>query len=168
MQYRRDNELIQNFLIAIDDIAGGGSLLANYTDVDQIDLNYQGVETVAYIGGRKALSQIELNIPLDCPTSSMAAISQSIDETDPEYIARGGFERVPLKNTALVPDCNHNMLRPSGIYEGSKESAEILEYMFTALEQENIKLFSRQGSHQRSQRLEARENRYQRERGPNW
>lgn len=140
-QARLDARLIRNFLVAIDDIAGGGSLLANYTEAAQTDLKYHGADVLTYFGhNHEPLSQISRFLPLDCSSSSMATIAQSIFGL-PDIKPRFN----PLRNTASLASCSYNRPRSSGVYDSSSSSkndknAKILEYATIPFPAENVTL----------------------------
>jgi len=141
-QSRRDERLIQSFLVASDNIAGGISPFANYTEGEPVlidELDYHSVEVSVRAGVEKPLSRIGMKLPLHCKTSSMVAISQTINSPDVPG-ADDYYERVPVKNDAAVPDCDYNDRRSSGIFVGQEEQAEILEHMSTYFPADNLTL----------------------------
>lgn len=126
-QSRREQRMIESFLNAADDIAAGGSPFANYAATERIDLDYGGVSSSAFYG-EKILSKIDMELPLDCSTSSMVNVPQTIRGLQSNPL----FELVPLQNLdATVPNCAFNAPRSTGIFDKSNSSAEILEYMFS-------------------------------------
>jgi len=86
------------------------------------------VAVSAFSSGDEPLAQVDLEVPLRCANESMKAITQTINANFSTYT---GPPRVPLNNDVLIPDCEFNMQRSSGIYKSRKGQAEILERIIT-------------------------------------
>jgi len=121
-QARKQNALMSSFMDAVEIIARGGSPFVQQTDftnVTRTRVNWGGAPNVQifYHDDGSFLSQISLEIPIDCFNSEMEEIDFgffSLSELDTMW-------------TSLVPNCTFTGPRLSGIYGNSPGTATIIE-----------------------------------------
>jgi len=119
---RSQNSLVLGYIDAATKIGTDASpFITRASDAAQVFTHIDRVPDfrVDFMSDDSALEQMDTRIPLECESVNLIEIEQS---TVNDHV----FEK-PLKTTALVPNCTFASTRPSGIYDTSPKTIQIIE-----------------------------------------
>lgn len=134
MRARVESDLVSSFLDAAELIARGSSpfVFDNSTNLTTvIDRLWGGVpNTFRFLESDSALTQMDLELPVNCAQSEMVQVEQQWNANvdlipqDPTLNISNQEDLFPV---ALVPNCTFDSLRRDSIFGGNRERASVHE-----------------------------------------